>query len=51
MKEFAKGQRIKVTSGGELEVIQKLGEGGQGVVYKVKYNGKELALNGILATN
>ena len=44
MKEFAKGQRIKVASGGELEVIQKLGEGGQGVVYKVKYNGKELAL-------
>ena len=44
MKEFANGKRIKVASGGELEVIQKLGEGGQGVVYKVKYNGKELAL-------
>lgn len=44
MKEFTKGQRIKVVSGGELEVIQKLGEGGQGVVYKVSYNGKELAL-------
>lgn len=44
MKEFAKGQKIKVVSGGELEVIQKLGEGGQGVVYKVKYNGKDLAL-------
>lgn len=44
MKEFTKGQRIKVVSGGELEVIQKLGEGGQGVVYKVKYNGKDLAL-------
>ena len=26
------------------EVIQKLGEGGQGVVYKVNYNGKPLAL-------
>ncbi len=44
MKEFAKGQRIRVVSGGELEVIQKLGEGGQGVVYKVKYNGRDLAL-------
>ncbi len=44
MKEFAKGQRIRVVSGGELEVIQKLGEGGQGVVYKVRYNGKDLAL-------
>lgn len=44
MKEFSRGQRIRVASGGELEVIQKLGEGGQGVVYKVTYNGKELAL-------
>ena len=44
MKEFLKGQRIKTVSGGELEVIQKLGEGGQGVVYKVNYNGKPLAL-------
>lgn len=44
MKEFQKGQRIKTVSGGELEVIQKLGEGGQGVVYKVNYNGKPMAL-------
>lgn len=44
MKEFQKGQQIKTVSGGELEVIQKLGEGGQGVVYKVNYNGKSLAL-------
>lgn len=44
MKEFQKGQRIKTVSGGELEIIQKLGEGGQGVVYKVNYNGKPLAL-------
>ena len=44
MKEFQKGQRIKTVSGGELEVIQKLGEGGQGVVYKVNYNRKPLAL-------
>ena len=44
MKEFQKGQRIKTVSGGELEVIQKLGEGGPGVVYKVNSNGKPLAL-------
>ncbi len=44
MSEFKKGQKIRTTSGGELEVIEKLGEGGQGVVYKVRYNGKELAL-------
>ena len=44
MKEFQRGQKIRTASGGELEVIQKLGEGGQGVVYKVNYAGKELAL-------
>lgn len=44
MKEFQKGQRIRTASGGELEVIQKLGEGGQGIVYKVNYNGRQLAL-------
>lgn len=44
MKEFQKGQRIRTVSGGEPEVIQKLGEGGQGIVYKVNYNGKQLAL-------
>ena len=44
MREFQKGQKIRTVSGGELEVLQKLGEGGQGIVYKVKYNGKFLAL-------
>lgn len=44
LREFQKGQKIKTVSGGELEVVQKLGEGGQGVVYKVNYNGKQLAL-------
>ena len=44
MKEFKKGQKIGVKSGGQLEVIQKLGEGGQGIVYKVSYNNKEYAL-------
>lgn len=44
MKEFQRGQKIKTISGGELEVVQKLGEGGQGVVYKVNYNGRPLAL-------
>lgn len=44
MKEIQKGQKIKVAGGGELEVVQKLGEGGQGIVYKVRFNGKDLAL-------
>lgn len=44
MAVLEKGQRIKTTSGKELEVIEKLGEGGQGIVYKVNYDGRELAL-------
>lgn len=44
MREFQRGQKIRTTSGGELEVVEKLGEGGQGVVYRVNYNGKQLAL-------
>ncbi|MBQ3033081.1 MAG: serine/threonine protein kinase [Deferribacterales bacterium] len=44
MNEFEAGQKIPVTSGGELEIIQKLGQGGQGTVYRVFYNGQEYAL-------
>ena len=44
MKEFQQGQRLRTVSGDELEIIQKLGEGGHGVVYKVNYNGRTLAL-------
>ncbi len=44
MKEFKKGQKIKVVAGTNLEIIEKLGQGGQGIVYKVNYNGKQFAL-------
>ncbi len=44
MNDFQRGQRIRLTSGEELEIIEKLGEGGQGIVYKVSYNGKNYAL-------
>ncbi len=44
MNEFQKGLKIKTVSGNELEIIQKLGAGGQGTVYKVNYLGRELAL-------
>ena len=37
MKEFKKGKIIKLANGEELTVISKLGEGAQGIVYKVSY--------------
>ena len=45
MEEFKKGQNIPLEfKGGEASVIEKLGEGGQGIVYRVSYNGKQYAL-------
>ena len=44
MEELTIGQRIKMTSGKEAEVLEELGCGGQGYIYKVQYNGKEMAL-------
>lgn len=44
MSDFGKGKKIGVVGGGELVILEKLGEGGQGTVYKVDYNGKKLAL-------
>ena len=44
MKEFQTGQIIKTASGDALEVIRKLGEGGQGTVYEAEYGGRRLAL-------
>lgn len=44
MSGLKEGQRIKSLSGKTIEIIEKLGEGGQGIVYRVKYDGQELAL-------
>lgn len=44
MRQFEKGQLLKTASGLELEIIEKIGEGGQGIVYKAEYNGKQYAL-------
>lgn len=44
MQEFKKGKKIKLENGEEITIINKLGEGGQGVVYKVAYRDKEYAL-------
>lgn len=41
---FERGQKLSIVGGKELEVIEKLGEGGQGEVYRVKYDGGEYAL-------
>ena len=37
---FTKGSRIPLQNGQSAEVIAKLGEGGQGTVYRVRIGGK-----------
>ncbi|GHU64750.1 hypothetical protein AGMMS49983_11150 [Clostridia bacterium] len=44
MKEFARGEKIKLLYGGECTIVDKIGEGGQGVVYRVNHSGKTMAL-------
>ncbi|MDR2097772.1 MAG: hypothetical protein LBP37_04550 [Spirochaetaceae bacterium] len=44
MQELKKGTTLKTRGGKTVKVNSKLGEGGQGVVYKVDYNGKPKAL-------
>ena len=44
MSDFKPGTKIKLTNGGTVTVKSKIGEGGQGSVYKVDYDGKDYAL-------
>ncbi len=44
MKEFNKNDTVKLKIGNSLTIKEKLGEGGQGVVYRVELQGKEYAL-------
>ena len=44
MGELQKDQVIKTKGFKNVKVIEKLGEGGQGIVYRVDYGGKEMAL-------
>lgn len=42
--EFKSGVKIPLADGGEVVIKKKLGEGGQGAVYLVGYNGNDYAL-------
>ncbi|HZL09728.1 MAG TPA: hypothetical protein VFC65_07005 [Prolixibacteraceae bacterium] len=44
MKEFKPSEKIELKVGGSVTIKNKLGEGGQGIVYLVDLNGSEYAL-------
>ena len=44
MRELKIGERIPVEDGGDAIVSKELGRGGQGIVYLVRYRGREYAL-------
>lgn len=44
MSDFKKGTKLKLLNGSEISIVKKIGEGGQGAVYSVDYNGKQYAL-------
>ena len=44
MSELKRGQEIQTQGLKTIRVIEKLGEGGQGIVYKVDYCGQQMAL-------
>ena len=46
MAEYKKGQRIPLANGSNAEIIGKLGEGGQGTVYRVNSEGRNMHSNG-----
>lgn len=44
MESLSIGEKVKIHLGGECEILEQLGAGGQGVVYRVSYENKEMAL-------
>ena len=44
MIEFEYGQKIQIEPSGEATILSKIGEGGQGIVYKVEFAGNIYAL-------
>ena len=44
MAELVKGTEIRTANNKMVKILDKLGEGGQGIVYRVEYDGKQKAL-------
>ena len=44
MSGLQKGEKIPLETGGEAEVIEEIGSGGQGTVYRARLDGKDYAL-------
>ena len=44
MTELSKGTKVTLSNGGFVTIKKELGRGGQGIVYLVDYNGKDMAL-------
>ena len=44
MAELKNGFKGRTVNGGEFTVLEFLGGGGQGNVYKISFNGREMAL-------
>lgn len=43
MTELSKGTKVTLSNGGFVTIKKELGRGGQGIVYLVDYNGRDMA--------
>ena len=44
MNELSKGAKVTLSNGSFVTIKKELGRGGQGIVYLVDHNGKDMAL-------
>ena len=44
MQELKNGDLVNLTNGSQAKIIEELGRGGQGIVYRVEIGGKQMAL-------